>query len=183
MAGKQTVGELVYKLSGDIRELESKLSRVESQLKSTGNSFHGLSLKSIAAFTGIGVSVASVGSALVNSIQKAAAFETTIGNLKTLIGGDAAGIETMKNGILELSKSIPRSAEELGSAAYDILSAGVSDASDALAVLESSGKLAVAGLGSTKEAVDLVTSAMNAFKIPASEADAIANTVFSTVNW
>lgn len=181
MASKQTVGELVYKLSGDIKELEGKLEQVEKKLKSTGKSFHGLSLKSIAAFTGIGISIASVGKVLIGSIQKAAEFESTISDLRTLIGDDAAGVQKMSDGIRELTRIVPKTAEELGSAAYDVLSAGITDASDALEVLKSSGKLAVAGLGNTKEAVGLVTSAMNAFKIPAEDADQVANTFFSTV--
>lgn len=47
---------------------------------------------------------------------------------------------------------------------YDVVSAGITGTANQLEVLNRSGeRLAVAGLGTTKEAVDITTSALNAF--------------------
>ena len=63
---------------------------------------------------------------------------------------------------------------------YQVRSAGI-DAGDAMAVLESSAKLGVAGLGTTEEATNLLTTAFNNFADDAHNADAIANLLFKTV--
>ena len=71
-------------------------------------------------------------------------------NVSTLIGGDAtAQVTKLKEGIQDLTRKLPKSAEDLGASAYAIFSAGVTDTSKALTVLENSTKLAVAGLGTT----------------------------------
>ena len=81
----------------------------------------------------------------------------------------------------ETKEKVPVSAEELGESAYSIVSAGISDTSEALSVLESSSKLAVAGLGTAAEATDIMTSAINAFQIEASQADVVADSLFTAV--
>jgi len=178
---KKTVGELVYKITGDSKGLGATLAKTDAQVSGLGKNFGKLSPKAVAALAGVGVAVGVLGGTLVSATKRAIAFETQMGNIQTLIGDDSAGVEKLSKGILNLTKVIPRSADELGAASYDILSAGITDASEALVVLEASGELAVAGLGTTKEAVNLTTSAINAFGLEASDADDIANTVFATV--
>jgi len=63
---------------------------------------------------------------------------------------------------LDISTRVPKSVEELTSALYDVRSAGIT-AENAMSVLEQSARLATAGLGTTKEAVNLMTSAFNTF--------------------
>ena len=181
MASKKTIGELVYKIVGDGKGLGVALAKSEKQLKKFNKSFGVSNKKSIATLAGLGVSVAGVGILLASATKKAIAFEATIADLKTLIGDDAAGVKKLEKGIKKLSRTMPKSGEELGSAAYNILSAGITDATEALEVLEQSGKLAVAGLGSTTDAVNLVTSAINAFEIDASDSASTANILFTTV--
>ncbi len=118
----------------------------------------------------------------VKAVKAAMAWETQMTNIATLISGDSTqAVEKLSDGIKELLLTIPKSADELGAAAYDILSAGISDTAEALKVLEASGKLAVGGLGSTKEATDLMTSAINAFQLSASDATRISDVLFKTV--
>lgn len=179
---KQVVGELVYKITGDSNQLTSEITKADGQVKNFGQSMSNMSLKSIASTAALGAGVAALGGVLVSAAKKAISFETTMANIQTVAGGGSAAMEELHDGILDLTKVIPKSADELGAAAYDILSSGVTDATDALSVLKASGKLAVAGLGSTKEAADLLTSAINAFGLEASEADKVANTIFTSVN-
>jgi len=178
---KQTVGELIYKIIGDTKGLRASLLKAYTEVKSLGGSINKMSIQSIAKLTALGVSVGALSGVFVDAAKKAIEFESRIGDIQTLIGDDSAGVDKLRKGILELARTVPRSADELGAASYNILSAGITDASDALIVLEASGKLAVAGLGTTTEAVDLTTSAINAFKLDAAQADRVANTVFATV--
>lgn len=125
-----------------------------------------------------GVAMAGIG---VASIKLAGDFEESMSNINTLFDDNGEAIAELDAGIKKLLKTTPKSAEELGASAYDIVSAGISNASDALDVLENSAKLAVAGLGTTKEATDIMTSAINAFGIDAKESGRVADVFFKTV--
>jgi TP901 family phage tail tape measure protein len=61
-----------------------------------------------------------------------------------------------------------------------VLSAGITDSAKALQVLRDSAELGVAGLGSTSEAVDIMTSALNAFSAQGLESRDVANILFQT---
>ena len=115
------------------------------------------------------------------AVDAAAKFETQMGNLKTLIGEDTEQVAKFEKGLKDMQKTIPKTGEDLGAAAYQIVSAGISDATEAMNVLREAGELAVAGLGETAEAVDIMTSAINAYGMKASEAEHVANTFFMAV--
>lgn len=126
--------------------------------------------------------VAGLAGAVGGLIKSTAEFEKQLTDVSTLISGDSTqAINEMREGINDILRSSPKSAQELGSAAYAIVSAGINETSDALKTLAASEDLAVAGLGSVQEATDLVTSAINAFGYEARQADDIADILFKTV--
>ena len=138
-------------------------------------------------FSLVGVGAAAMGAAVVaglaSSIKKAAEFEKQMSNISTLISGDSTeAMGRLKKGIMEMAQEIPVSQEDLGVGLYDVLSAGVKGAAEQMGVLESSAKLAVAGIGTTQEAVDIMTSAINAFGLDSSDAESISDTLFKTVS-
>ena len=103
--------------------------------------------------------------------------------IATLLEGDVNNqISQMRENIKGLSTELPTSPDELGAAAYDVVSAGVEGTSNQLKVLEESAKLATGGLGSTEQAVDLMTTALNSFNFETSEAGRVANVFFKTVD-
>ena len=177
------VGAAVAKIKMDtsgyrkgVKEVEGSNKKVKGNVGSVGQSLTNLAGKLKLA----GVAAASAFAAF--EFKQAVDFEQKLSNINTLLSGESQeSIDQFKNGILDMTKTIPKDANELGAAAYDIVSAGISDTAQALRVLEASGKLAVAGLGNTKEATDLMTSAINAFNIPAERADEVANVLFETV--
>jgi len=138
----------------------------------------GLSLKSVGVLAA-GAFAFSLGK---KAVKAAADFESAMSDVSTLLDGDATeAVDKLGDSILELSKRVPKDATELGSAAYQIVSAGISDTADVMKVLEQSSKLAVAGLGETEEATDLLTSALNAFGRDASDSQDVADILFKTV--
>jgi len=116
----------------------------------------------------------------VKAVKAASAFETSMGNVATLIDESTESMEAMSKEVLDMSKEVPVSIADLTSALYDVRSAGIS-AGAAMDVLRSSAKLAVAGLGTTKEATNLLTSAINSFSYQGYSADEMANILFKTV--
>lgn len=148
--------------------LEKKVKKTGEGLKSAGKSM-------TASLT---LPLAALGTA---SVVAAGNFEKSLGDLSTLVGEGTESMATFEKGIKDVMKTVPKSGDELGASAYSIVSAGISDASEALNVLEQSGRLAVAGLATTEQATDLLTTALNAFGKDASEAEAVADILFKTV--
>lgn len=107
-------------------------------------------------------------------------FSKSMSNISTLVDTSKESMSKMKKEVLDLANKTPVALSDLSSALYDVRSAWV-DASHAMAVLKSSSHLAVAGLWSTKDAVNLMTSAFNSFSKQGYSADQIANILFKTV--
>jgi TP901 family phage tail tape measure protein len=111
-----------------------------------------------------------------------AGFEQALIDVSTLITGDTVpAMSMLTEGVLDLLKVIPKSEDELGTSLYAIFSAGINEASDALLVLDDSARLAVAGLGETEQATELMTIALNAYGIEADESGRVSDVLFKTV--
>lgn len=165
----------------DVRTLQILLKLKDSaskELEKTGKSFG--KFRKTANVAALGAGAAMLGFAA-KSVQAAVQFETSMSNINTLFTDNGESVDALSKGIKELLKTTPKSAEDLGASAYSIVSAGISDTSDALRVLEASSRLAVAGLGETSEATDIMTSAINAFQLGTEDAEGIANVFFKAV--
>ena len=166
----------------DLKVTVSLVDQITGKLKGVQDNLKGFSdnaKKVGTAFTGAGI---AIGAAIGTSIKVASDFQSTMSNVSTLISGDSTeAIQGLSDGILEMTGRVPKSADELGAALYDVLSAGVQGSAEQLNVLEQSSKLAVAGLGDTKGAVGIMTSAINAFNLPAEDAGKISDILFKTV--
>jgi len=130
----------------------------------------GAALAGAAMAVGIGV----------KSVKSAIEFEKAMANVATLVDTTTESMSDMGKKVREISKRVPVDTMDLTSALYQVRSAGIS-ASDAMSVLESSAELAVAGLGTTEEATDLLTSAFNTFSSQGLESNEIAKILFQTV--
>jgi TP901 family phage tail tape measure protein len=116
--------------------------------------------------------------------REAVKFEKAMGNVATLVDTAKESMTMMGDSVLEMSHKIAKPIEDLTSALYQIRSDGIAAGNgidQAFGVLESSGKLAMAGLSSTSEAAKTVTSAMNVFADATLNSQQIANSMFKTV--
>jgi len=158
-------------------EASAKLRRVSGSLNDTNTSlgkFNKLAGAGALAAGGLAIALG------VRAVQAAMAFEKSMTNVSTLIDTDIESMEEMTDAVIELGTRIPVELGDMSSALYDVRSAGT-DAADAMKVLELSAKLGVAGLGTTKESADLLTTAMNAFGLEADKVDEHADVLFKTV--
>lgn len=155
-----------------------KFKQIDKTLKE-----HGSSLDSVASKIKMtGIAMTAFGGIMAGkAIQMSANFEQSMSNINTLFDDNGESIIKLKDGIKSLLKTVPKSSEDLGSSAYAIVSAGILDTNKALITLKYSSQLAVAGLGTTAEATDIVTSAINSFGIDSSKSQQIANTFFLAV--
>lgn len=113
-------------------------------------------------------------------VKTGAEIESGMANISTIIDTGTESISDMEKEIIEMSKGTAVPLTDMIDSMYDIRSAGIS-ASGAMNTLQASADLAVGGLGTTKEASNLLTSAINAFGLEAEDSEEIANVLFETV--
>ena len=131
----------------------------------------------------VGTAITATAAAVVGkSVQMAATFSKGMSDISTVVDTSVESMDDMKKAVLDIADRTPIALQDLVEGLYDVRSAGI-PAADAMATLETSAQLAVAGLGTTKEAVDLMTSALNAFKEQGYSAEQISNTLFATINF
>jgi TP901 family phage tail tape measure protein len=126
---------------------------------------------------GIGLAIAAP---LALATKSAIDFEKSMSNVATLVDTNKESMSDMGSEVLNLSTKLPVALGDLTESLYDIRSAGI-PANAAMAALEASAKLGVAGLGTTSEATNIMTSAMNAFASEGMKASDIQDILFKTV--
>jgi len=177
------------KLRKELEDLKGRLGNVETNAKKAGDKIDDVGkgangLKSTIQDLGKTIAAAFAVQQLVSfgreAVKAASAFEKSMGNVATLVDTNVESMDAMSASVRDLAKKTPVELGQLSSALYDVRSAGVS-AEDAMAVLESSAQLGVAGLATTAEAANIMTSAVNAFAAEGLSAEQISDILFKTV--
>lgn len=164
----RVIRDAVKKSDDEFTKLQNKIKKVSENFEKVGK-----------AATVAGGILTAVSAA---NLKMAADFETSMSSVSTLIDTNVESLSDMNKEVLNISKRTPVALNDLTSALYDIRSAGIA-AENQFTVLEKSAQLGVAGLGSTSEAVDLVTSSLNAFQLKGQEAEQVYDTIFKTVKF
>lgn len=167
----------VDKFSSVVKNMTAGVSNFS---KKTSASIDRFNRKANNAANGMAIAGGAITGAFGLAVNSSSNFEKSMSNVSTLVDTNSESMEQMSKDVLKLSKTLPVPIEELTSSLYDIRSAGISS-SDAMATLETSAKLAKAGLSTTGEATNILTSAMNAFASEGMSSDQIANLLFKTV--
>lgn len=123
---------------------------------------------------------AALGGLFVAGIEGATAFEDQLRTINTVAGLGDAELAKLGDDIQQVARDTGKSTDDLTAGVYDLVSAGVS-ADDAISVLSDSAKLSVGALGSTSEAVDAVTTALNAYGLDASESTRVTDVLAKAV--
>lgn len=97
------------------------------------------------------------------AIAAASKFETTLARIDVLTEATASDVKFLGDEFRRLANTVPRSPQELGSAAYFVLSSGVKDVNEALRITEISAKAATLGLGTTQDVAKTITGVINAY--------------------
>ena len=113
------------------------------------------------------------------SVKMAANFQTASEQLVTGAGQSEKGLAAVKQGMLDISSATGTSATEVVSGMYLIESAGFHGA-DGLKVLQAAAEGAKVGNANLADVANAVTSALNAYHLPASAAVAVTNELVAT---
>ena len=164
----KVIRDAVNTSNSEFDKMQNKIKNLSADLEKVGK-----------AATIVGGSLMAFSAA---NLKLAADFSAGMTNVSTLIDTNVENFDAMKEEVLQIAKRTPVELDGLTSALYDIRSAGIS-ANMQFEVLEKSAQLGLTGLGSTSEAVDLVTSSLNAFNLKGKEAEKLYDTIFKTVKF
>lgn len=170
-----------------VDRFSSVVSRMSATSAAFGRTTQAAAMRTSRSFNTAGTSMLYTGAAIATglgyAVNEAVKFEKAMATVSTTIDNTTPEMMAkMGEEVLTMSKRIPKSISELTEGLYDVVSAGI-EASGSMTVLNSSGRLAVAGLGTTQEGVDLLTSSINSFNMKATDAEKIANMAFKAVKY
>jgi len=120
---------------------------------------------------------AAVTTGLIASAKSASEFNKQLGQIRTMA---AIPIADLRREVMALSAEFGIAKEELTSGLYNALSAGVPK-DNVFDFMRTASKMAVGGAATVTQSVDVLTTAINAFQIPAKDADKVADILFTTV--
>ena len=129
------------------------------------------------------VSVASATSAaaLGASVKLASDYTDAVAKVGTVADLQSVSLEKLRDDMLQLSTETGRGAGEIADATYQAISASV-DTADAVSFVGTSVGLAKAGFLETADAVDVLTTIINAYGLEASDAARLSDILIQTQN-
>lgn len=151
-----------------------KLQALGQAFKKVGDSMVNLGKKMK------GVSMV-VGASLGVSVKNYKSFEDAFKKVRTLTDTSVMSFDEMKSSIMDLSTQTGISAQEIGEAVYQGLSASV-DTKDIIEFTKQATNLAKTGFTTTADAVDVLTTIINAYGLEAKDASRISGVLIQTQN-
>ena len=134
---------------------------------------------------GVAAMSAAIGAGVAAATAYGSAFESAVAKVSTLVDtASPQGVQALENleaSFLKTSTATGQTAEALAEAGYQALSAGVS-AQSAGAFVETAAKLATGGFTQTASAVDVLSTAINAYGLEEKDAQHISDALIQTQN-
>ncbi|MHB8490606.1 MAG: phage tail tape measure protein [Solirubrobacteraceae bacterium] len=171
------VAEVLASNTGFLAKMAETKAAAE---EATGKMSAGFaSLKSIGktALLGVAGIAGTVGLA---ALKMGGDFQASMTQLVTGAGESHANLKMVQEGILKMSAQVDTSAKDLASGMYLIESAGYHGA-DGLTILRTAAEGAKVGNADLATVSDALTSALNAYHLPASAAVGVTNDLIATV--
>lgn len=166
--------DAVKKIKETAKHAGDLATSIGSSMKNAGDKISGLGRALVP------VSTAAAG-ALGYATKRALDFQNGMAKMSTLFDTSKTSVSELSKQFMDLSNKTGISSSELAEAGYQALSAGQS-VDKVGKFVETSARLAKAGFTSTTTAVDVLTTAMNAYGKKAGSANDIANKLVRTQN-
>ena len=138
-------------------------------------------VSNILASAGIIKGVQELAEAFFEASDAAAAFETATMKVSTIADTNVVALDTLANGVMDMSMDTGQSVNDLSEALYSALSASV-DTANSVQFTSTATKLATGGFTSSATAVDVLTTALNAYGLEADKAGSISDMLITTQN-
>ena len=165
-------------------EAEESTNKCADSLDEFGNEVEGSkkginALAAVLAAAGIAKTVKEIADVLLECAEAAAGFETAMAKVSTLADTTKVPLESLKAQFLELSSETGVAVGALAEAAYQALSAGV-DTANVVDFVSTATKTSAAGFTEASTAVNVLTTAINAYKMEGTEAERVASMLMKT---
>lgn len=115
---------------------------------------------------------------LANAIRQTAQFQTAIAEVSTLVDLAVFNINQLQEAALDQAAAFGQDPQRQAQALYQIISAGASDASEAIQILNASNRLAIGGVTDVSVAAGGLTSILNAYSLSARDAADVSDILF-----
>lgn len=173
------------------KELEEQLEEAGKQAENFGNDIQESGEKAEKSSDGYSVlkgaladlvaeGIKAAADAFKNCTEQAMEFETSIAKVNTIADGSVS-IEKMEEDIMSLSNTTGIAAGDISNAVYDAISAG-QRTEDAVGFVKNATDLARAGFADTGDALDLLTTILNAYGLESEKAVEVSDVLIQTQN-
>lgn len=179
--------EEVAEASRRLTALEQRMGSTERETDKLGRSATSLGKAwgtagrvMVGALSVIGIGLGGVTASMGAATQAWLQYDKAMKEVNSITAQTRAQFGQMRGDVLRLASAIGVDATVAAKGLYQAISAGV-PRENAMTFLETAAKASIAGVTSVDVAVDGLTNTINAFKIPVSEAESVADKLFATV--
>lgn len=182
MASKTELAKAYVEIIPSATGIGGKISEALGGEVTAAGATAGQSLgKSLIGAVGKILAAAGIGKMLQTAFTEGSAFETEVAKVGTIADTTKVPIGELKEQITDLSGTMGIATGDLAEATYQAISAG-QDTGDAVAFAGQAAKLAAAGFTSSSSAVDILTTALNAYGLGADKATHVSDVLLTTQN-
>lgn len=179
---KQSLASAYVQIIPSADGISGKLAEVMGGEAAAAGKISGKSLGSALVGTLTKVVVAAgIGKMLQSTFTGGTAFESAMAKVGTIADTAKVPLESLSSQVLQVSGDMRIGANEIAEAAYQAISAG-QDTGNAVAFAGQASMLAKAGFTSSASAVDILTTALNAYGKGADEAGHVSDVLLTTQN-
>lgn len=170
-----TLASLVVKIGADISDFRKKLQDSTKTLKSASDKMASVG-RSLT--TGLTLPLVGVGAA---AIKSSVDFNSAMANVATLIPGNTARVNQLKQAVQDMAVQTGKSTSDLADGLYQVISA-FGDSADTAKILEINAKAAAAGLATTDDAIKLTSAVTKGYGDTSAQAvQHVSDLAFETV--
>ena len=179
---KQSLASAYVQIIPSADGISGKLAEVMGGEAASAGKISGKSLGSalVGSLTKV-VVAAGIGKMLQSAFTGGTAFESAMAKVGTIADTAKVPLESLSSQVLQVSGDMHIGANEISEAAYQAISAG-QDTGNAVAFAGQASMLATAGFTSSASAVDILTTALNAYGKGADEAGHVSDVLLTTQN-
>lgn len=175
--------EAARKASDEVEKFGDKSKETGKQSEeSSKKSRDGIKeLQGVLASAGIAATLNEIKNGFFDCSEAAAQFETSTAMVATIADTSQKSLSSISKEVRTYSNETGEAASDMAEATYQAISASVNTA-DAAAFAGTATKLAVGGFTSATTAVDVLTTAINAYGLAASDATQLSDYLITTQN-
>ena len=170
--------ERLAKSYNRLKNSQEEMARLNAAIDKNGEAIS----KAKGQFAGTIGTIAALGAAIyAGPVQKSMEFQTAMAKVGTIADENIVPLSKMQKEIINLSNALGVNASTVAEDVYNAISAGQNTA-NAVGFVEQATMLAKGGFAETGQALDVLTTILNAYGLESSKTEQISNMLITTQN-